>query len=84
MSNDIKKPLIDEFNYYISHQEELVSKYKGKFLVIKGEKVTPFDTMEEAFDWGVKNIGIGKFLMQRCDSGEENYTQQFHSRAVFA
>jgi hypothetical protein len=28
-----------EFGYYASHQNELVEKYKGKYLVIKNEKV---------------------------------------------
>ena len=28
-----------EFTYYLDHQSELVEKYNGKFLVIKGEDV---------------------------------------------
>lgn len=28
-----------EFTYYLSNQEELVKKYRGKFLVIKNEEV---------------------------------------------
>ena len=73
-----------EFKYYIKHQNELVSQFFGKFLVIKDEKVEPFDTMEEAFSFASKNYDPGTFLIQECLPGEENYTQTFLTRAIFA
>lgn len=73
-----------EFKYYIEHQGELVKKYLGKFLVVKDENIEAFDTMEEAFGFASKNYGPGTFLIQECLPGEENYTQTFLTRAIFA
>jgi|GEM_PF-1524548 len=30
----MKKPLEEEFDYYVKHQDELVKKYLNKFIVI--------------------------------------------------
>lgn len=74
-----------EFKYYVDHQDELVKKYNGKFLVIKDEKVMQAcDTMDKAYDWGIANYELGTFLIQLCNPGKNSYTQEFHSRAVFA
>lgn len=73
-----------EFNYYLSHQKELVEKYNGKFLVIiKEEIVGYYDSFEDALAESQKKFELGKFLIQRCVSGEESYTQTFHTRAIF-
>lgn len=70
-----------EFEFYKSQQEELVKQYLGKFLIIKDQKVVgSFDTKLEAYNDGVKNYGLGNFLLQECLPGEDNYTQTFHSR----
>ncbi|MCK9209955.1 MAG: DUF5678 domain-containing protein [Ignavibacteriaceae bacterium] len=81
----MKSDLSIEFKFYLSHQKELVEKYKGKFLVIKGEKVVgDYDSFENALDHSQKNFELGTFLIQECLPGEENYTQTFHTRAIFA
>ncbi len=73
-----------EFNYYLSHQKELVEKYNGKFLVIiKEEIVGYYDSFEDALAESQKKFELGKFLIQRCVPGEESYTQTFHTRAIF-
>jgi uncharacterized protein (DUF1330 family) len=39
-----------EFKYYTSHQDELVKKYNGKFLVIRDENVEgAYNTQLEAY-----------------------------------
>ncbi len=74
-----------EFKYYLSHQEELVEKYNGKFLIIIGEKVVEFyDSFEEALFNSQSKYQLGTFLIQQCVLGEDNYTQTFHTRAIFA
>jgi hypothetical protein len=76
--------LKQEFQYYISHQEELVEKYNGKFLVIKGESIVgAYDSHSEAYQEATKEMEIGTFLIQHCLAGEDGYTQTFHSRAIF-
>lgn len=74
-----------EFKYYIDNQNELVKKYLGKFLVIIGEQVVgSYDSYEESLSESQKKYEIGKFLIQQCLPGEDNYTQTFHTRAIFA
>lgn len=73
-----------EFQYYIDNQQELVKKYNGKFLVIIGEEVKEvYDTFEDALLKSQEKYELGTFLIQECLPGEENYTQTFHTRAVF-
>jgi hypothetical protein len=73
-----------EFQYYIKHQEELVHKYEGKFIVIKNEKVIgSYNTEIEAYTEAQKKHELGTFLIQACFPGQANYSQTFHSRVIF-
>lgn len=72
-----------EFEYYIKNQEELVKKYKGKFLVIKDEKVVgDYIDKVTAYNEGIKKYELGTFLIQQCLPGKDNYTQTFTSRII--
>ena len=74
-------PLKKEFDYYLAHQAELVSKYPGKFLVIKGETVIgSFDDQASAVLETQKAHALGTFLVQQAVPGTGAYTQTFHSR----
>jgi len=78
-------PLEKEFEYYIGHQDELVEKYKGKFVVIKDCRVIgAYDSQIEAVQESIKTHPMGTFLVQKCEPGKESYTQTFHSRVAFA
>ena len=73
-----------EFNYYLEHQEELVKKYNGKFLVIKDCNVIgAYDSELEAVEETAKEHELGTFLVQKCEPGSESYTQTYHSRVAF-
>ncbi len=78
-------PMLDtEFKYYIDHQEELVKEYKGKHLVIVGEKVVgAYDDELVAYLKAENEYGLGNFLLQLCEAGEENYTVVYHGSAKF-
>ena len=81
MSNNLR----DEFKYYLDNQQELVEKYEGKVLVIKDQQVIGvFDSELQAVEETSKEHALGSFLVQKCEPGEESYTQTFHSRVVFA
>jgi len=70
-----------EFDFYLSHQDELVTKFNGRFLVIRDERVEgDFATQADAYDWAVGCFPLGTFLLQRCAPGDEAYTQTFCSR----
>jgi hypothetical protein len=74
-----------EFKYYIDNQSELVKKYNGKVIVIKGENVIGVYNNEiEAYNETIKTNSLGTFLIQPCSPGEESFTQTFHSRIIFA
>ncbi len=78
------KALESEFNYYLDHQDELVKRYNGKFLVIKGNKVLgAYDAELEAIEQTSKTEKLGTFLIQKCEPGEASYTQHYHSRVAF-
>lgn len=74
-----------EFNYYRKHQNELVSKFEGKYLLIVGEDVVGvFESEIDAYASGQSKFALGTFLIQQCLPGVDNYTQTFHSRVSFA
>ena len=76
--------LKEEFEYYLEHQDELVKQYNGKFIVIKDCNVIGvFDSELKAIEETVKDHELGTFLVQKCEPGNESYTQTYHSRVVF-
>jgi hypothetical protein len=74
-----------EFKYYLDHQDELVKKYNGKYIVIKGEQVLgAYDSEADAYFESTKDHEAGTFLIQLCQPGEDAYTETYHSRVVFS
>ena len=77
--------LKDAFAYYLSHQDELVKTYNGKFVVIKEDKVLgAYDDELKAITETQKTEQVGTFLVQKVTPGAGAYTQTFHSRVVFS
>ena len=80
----MEKPLQKEFEYYLAHQDDLVSKHMGKYIVIKDSKVLgAYDSEIEAIRQTSKEHELGTFLVQKCEPGNQSYTQTFHSRVAF-
>jgi hypothetical protein len=76
--------LQNEFQWYLEHQNELVEKYEGKFIVIKNQQVIGvYDTDEDAYVKSSETNELGTFLIQECLPGEDSYTQVFHSRVIY-
>lgn len=72
-----------EFYYYLKHQDELVKKYNGKFIVIKdGKIIGDFDSSLEAVEKTTEQYELGTFLVQKCEPGNASYTQTYHSRVA--
>ena len=68
--------IVQDFSYFISHQKELVEKYRGKFIVIKNDQViSVFDDEIEAIIETQKSYPLGSFLVQQC---EEKIKSQYH------
>jgi len=69
------RTLMDEFEYFKAHQDELVDKYKGKFVVIKNAEVLgAYDDLANAIHVTAKSHQMGTFLVQKCEAGPECYT----------
>jgi len=80
MAQSLKK----EFDYYLKHQNELVKKYNGKHIVIKGTDILgAYDAENEAIRETMKEHKLGTFFVIKCEPGEDAYTQIFHSRVSF-
>ena len=79
----MSEPLEKEFKYYIGHQNELVNRYRGKFIVIKGCTVIgAYDSDLEAIQETSKKEELGTFLVQKCEPGKNSYTQMYNSRVA--
>ena len=76
--------LLEEFKYYKDNKRELLAKYEGKFLVIKGKELLGvYDSEMDAYNEGQKKAALGSFLIQHCLPGKDADSQTFHSRAGF-
>ena len=79
----MSKPLEKEFKYYIDHQNELINKYRGKFIVIKGCTVIgAYDSDLEAIEETSRKEESGTFLVQECEVEKDNYTPMYNSRVA--
>ena len=81
----MKVNLKRELEYYIAHQDELVAHYNGRYVVIKNaEVIGVYDSEIQAVQETAKHHQLGTFMVQKCEPGQESYTQVFHSRVAFA
>lgn len=84
MADITSSNLEKEFNYYLENQAELVKKHKGKYIVIKNQKVIgSYDSEIGAVNATIKKHPPGSFLVQKCELGTESYTEIYHSRVAF-
>ncbi len=60
-------PILEqELAYYNQHRADLLSKYEGKFLLIKGsELVGSFENAEAAYQEGLRRFGNTPFLIKQ-------------------
>lgn len=81
MAEEMKPTLEREFQYYLQHQDELVGRYDGRYIVIAGQRVVgDFATFAEAVTEAQKTHPQGTFIVQRCSEGPKDYTFTYHSR----
>ena len=75
--------LEQEFKYYLKNQDELLKKFNGRFIVIKGDKVLgDYSSEIEALSETRKSHEVGTFLIQKCTPGNNAYTETYHSRVI--
>ena len=75
--------LREEFDFYLLHQDELVQRYHGKVIAIKGQEVLgEYDSYLDAYIETSKDHSEGAFLLQMVSEGDEDYSATFHSRVI--
>ncbi len=73
--------LESEIKYYQKHQDELVKQYAGEYIVIKNHEVIGnYDNELEAVKKSAKEHELGTFLVQKCEAGDQGYSQSFRCR----
>ncbi len=70
-----------EFKYYLSHQNELVEKYNGKYLVlINNSVVGAYNDFADALYSSLEKYQPGTFMVQLCTLGNEAYTARYYNQ----
>ena len=79
----MSRQLLKAFEFYLLHQDEMVKKYDGKYIAIKGDDVVGiYDSDFTAVTETQKAHKLGTFLVQKVSTGDANYSQTFHSGLV--
>ncbi len=69
--------------YYKSHQEELVKMYNGKTIIFHSDEILSVkDSLEEAYNFALKEYGIGNFSLQEVGPTASSYTAYIASPGV--
>ena len=77
--------LDDEFNYNKTNLQDLLKTHKGKYIVIKDQKVVgEYGDEKSAYIDASNKWELGTFLIKKCIPEKEEIVQTFHSRVVFA
>ncbi len=64
-----------ELDFFIANQDDLVSRYFGQILVIKGQEVVgAYRSPLEAYLEASKRFAPGSFAIQPCRPGPDAYT----------
>jgi hypothetical protein len=72
-----------ELDYFKANQDELVKKYLGKVLVIKGNSIIGvYGNALEAYLEAQKKNKLGTFMIQPCRPGPSAYTVTISSNVV--
>ena len=74
----------EELQYFKEHQETLVSKYRGKILVLKnGELIGVYDNLTQAYFESQKDHELGTFMLQPCEPGSDAYSVTIATHGLF-
>ena len=64
-----------ELAYFIEQQDELVRKFKGTVLVIRGREIVgAYPTPLAAYEAARAQFPLGSFMLQPCEPGTSAYT----------
>lgn len=79
----MENPLKREFDWYIAHQDEIVTQYDGRYVVVRDCKVIgAYNDQSSAIAETTKTYPLGTFLVQKVERGSSAYSQTFHTRVA--
>ena len=65
-------PLQREFHWYLANRDELVKRYRGRYVVISEQAIlADYATAADAYQATVKTHKPGTFIIRRCIPAEE-------------
>jgi len=68
-------PFQTELSYFIENQSDLVARYNGKALILRGPRVVGVhDTALQAYLAALRECPPGTFMIQPCRPGTDAYT----------
>ena len=72
--------IADEFEYYLTHQQEMLNKYDGRVIVLKDcQVIGDYDDVLSAITETEKRHKLGTFLIQEVSPGDSAYTATFYT-----
>ena len=73
-----------EFNYYLSHQSELLPKYENQYITIVGDQVVgAYASAAEALYASDAKYAPGTCLIRLCTPGNGAYSVRAYSRVCY-
>ena len=61
------RALAKQIQFFENEQESLIQQYEGLYIIISPSlEVSPFPNIQDAYRFGVREYGLGNFLMKDC------------------
>lgn len=75
MASATVMPLKEEIQYFEKNKAKLLADHEGKFVVIRGDHLLgAYDTVENAYNAGIKAYGDQQFLVRKATASEHDLT----------
>ena len=71
------------YDYFLSNLDDLVKKYREKYVVIKDESIIGcYDSFSDAYDATIQREKLGTFIIQYCIEKDRLETANFLSNNI--
>jgi hypothetical protein len=74
----------DDFEYYMSHQEEIVKDHLGEFVVIKDSSIIGYFKEEAKAFESMKGNELETFIVKKCQEPGTDVVTYYNNRVAFA
>ncbi|MDR0320809.1 MAG: hypothetical protein LBI28_04835 [Treponema sp.] len=73
-----------DFEYYTTHQEEIVKDHLGEFVVIKDSAIVGYFKEEAKAFESMKENELGTFIVKKCQALGTDVVTYYGNRVAFA